>query len=148
MPTISELREYAPFEEGMSGISTRFAFKTLTETFNANANAGEMAADPVLLAEVLEDRIKKDGQIPQGEKDRLVGFLRSKIMPEYADFIVGEITAAFTGANDEMCQNMFDRYINMADAWLNDETFNDKGQTGDVLVKALEKSLKSKARQC
>lgn len=149
VPTISELREYAPLEEGMSGISTRFAFKTLTETFNANANAGEMAADPVLLAEVLEDRIKKDGQIPQGEKDRLVGFLRSKIMPEYAEFIVGEITAAFTGANDEMCQNMFDRYINMADAWLNDETFNDKGQTGDVLGKeALERKLSEIEKPC
>lgn len=135
VPTIGELRKYAPQDEGMSGISTRFAFKTLTETFNARANEGEHCADPVLLMEVLEDRIKKDGRISDDKKEKYLGFIKEYLAPEYAEFITREITAAFTGASDEMCQNMFDRYINMADAWISDEEFNDKSITGKVLTR-------------
>lgn len=136
VPTIGELRKYAPQDEGMNGISTRFAFKTLTETFNARVNEGEQAADPVLLMEVLEQRIKADGRIKDDQKAKYLGFIKTYLAPEYAEFITREITSAFTGASDEMCQNMFDRYINMADAWISDEEFNDKGVTGKVLSRA------------
>lgn len=141
-PTIGELRKYAPLDEGMSGISTRFAFKTLTETFNKNANEGEIAADPVLLMEVLEDRIKKDGRISDDQKERLIGYIADNLMPEYVEFITKEIVEAFTGTNDDVCQNMFDRYIAMADAWINAEDYNDKGISGKVLKKAdIERKL-------
>lgn len=133
VPTIGELKKYAPLDEGMNGVSTRFAFKTLTETFNARANEGERAADPVLMMEVLEKRIKSDGRISDDKKEKYLGFIKDYMVPEYAEFITREITTAFTGASDDMCQNMFDRYINMADAWISDEEFNDKGVTGKVL---------------
>ena len=42
----------------MTGISTRFAYKTLSETFNYDAT--EIAADPVHLMYVLEQAIKRD----------------------------------------------------------------------------------------
>ena len=56
-------------------------------------------------------------------------------MPEYGAFIAEEISEAFTNASDGMCQNMFDRYIAMANAWIMDDTFNDKAITGQVMGK-------------
>lgn len=146
VPTIGELRqnlrEKAPTEEGMSGISTRFAFKTLTEAFNAKANDGEMGVDPILLMETLENRIIEDGTISENDKQKYIGFIRDDLMPEYSSFLREEISEAFTDASDVMCQNMFDRYIKMAIAWIDNEPFNDKGVTGQVLGKdELERKL-------
>ena len=42
---------FAGVDEGMNGISTRFAFKVLSETFNHDTE--EIAADPVHLMYVL-----------------------------------------------------------------------------------------------
>jgi serine protein kinase len=139
VPTIGELRKsvraVAPTEEGMSGISTRFAFKTLTETFNSRANEGELGADPILLMETLENRIVEDGKISDANTEKYIGFITNDLMPEYGAFIAEEISEAFTNASDGMCQNMFDRYIAMANAWIMDDTFNDKAITGQVMGK-------------
>lgn len=143
VPTITELKQLAPLEEGMSGISTRFAFKTLTETFNKNANEGEIAADPLLLMEVLAERIREDGRISAEQEEKLTTFIADKLMPEYMEDITKEIVSAFTGTNDDMCQNMFDRYVDLADSWIHNETFNDKSLTGRVLNRnEIDKKLK------
>ena len=50
--TMQEYRDHAGVDEGMDGISTRFAFKILSATYNHDTQ--EVAADPVHLMYVLE----------------------------------------------------------------------------------------------
>lgn len=142
VPSIRYLHDNAPLEQGMSGISTRFAFKTLTETFNSRATEGEYGADPLLMFETLERRIHADEKISADDKAKYIGFINNHLREVYMDFVGEEITEAFTNASDEMCQNIFDRYIEMASAWVDGETYNDKSVTGDVLNRAaLEQRL-------
>ncbi|MGE0673371.1 MAG: PrkA family serine protein kinase, partial [Methylibium sp.] len=53
-----EYRDYAGVDEGMSGISTRFAFKILSKVFNFDSS--EVAANPVHLMYVLEQQIERE----------------------------------------------------------------------------------------
>ena len=53
-----EYRDYAGVDEGMSGISTRFAFKILSKVFNFDQT--EIAANPVHLMYVLEQQIERE----------------------------------------------------------------------------------------
>ena len=56
--TMQEYRDTAGVDEGMDGISTRFAYKVLSATFNHSSN--EVAADPVHLMYVLEQAIRRE----------------------------------------------------------------------------------------
>lgn len=57
-----EYRDYAGVDEGMNGLSTRFAFKILSRVFNFDH--AEVAANPVHLFYVLEQQIERE-QFPQ-----------------------------------------------------------------------------------
>ncbi len=59
--TVQEYRDAAGIDEGMTGISTRFAFKVLSETFNYDTM--EVGADPVHLMYILEMAIRRE-QMP------------------------------------------------------------------------------------
>ena len=56
--SVQEYRDAAGVDEGMTGVSTRFAFKVLSETFNYDTE--EIAADPVHLMYVLEQAVKRE----------------------------------------------------------------------------------------
>jgi len=56
--SMQEYRDTAGVDEGMTGVSTRFAFKVLSQTFNHDTK--EVAADPVHLMYVLEHAIKRE----------------------------------------------------------------------------------------
>ncbi len=58
-----EYRDYAGVDEGMSGISTRFAFKILSKVFNFDP--AEVAANPVHLMYVLEQQIEREQFPPE-----------------------------------------------------------------------------------
>ena len=53
--SVQEYRDYAGIDEGMTGMSTRFAYKVLSAVFNYDQT--EIAANPVHLMYVLEQRI-------------------------------------------------------------------------------------------
>ncbi|WP_294768942.1 PrkA family serine protein kinase, partial [uncultured Rhodoferax sp.] len=53
-----EYRDYAGMDEGMNGVSTRFAFKILSKVFNFDS--AEVAANPVHLMYVLEQQIERE----------------------------------------------------------------------------------------
>jgi hypothetical protein len=55
---VDEYREAAGKEEGMNGLSTRFAFKILSETFNLRPD--EVQANPIDLMYVLEEALKRE----------------------------------------------------------------------------------------
>ena len=126
--SIQEYREAAGVAEGMSGISTRFAFKVLSETFNYDSE--EIAADPVHLMYVLEQAIKRE-QYPKEVEERYLDFVKSMLAPRYAEFIGREIQKAYIESYSEYGQNLFDRYIAYADAWIEEQDFKD-ADTGQV----------------
>src|SRR3546814_18293052 len=76
--SLQEYRDAAGVDEGMSGISTRFAFKALSATFNHDTN--EIAADPVHLMYVLEAMVRQE-QFPAEVEARYLGFIKGELAP-------------------------------------------------------------------
>ena len=124
-----EYRDAAGVDEGMTGVSTRFAFKVLSETFNHDTN--EVAADPVHLMYVLEQSIKREQFAEETEKQYLE-FIKGELGPKYAETLGNEIQKAYLESYSEYGQNLFDRYICYADAWIEDQDFKD-ADTGQML---------------
>ncbi|MDW4549890.1 PrkA family serine protein kinase [Defluviimonas sp. D31] len=123
-----EYRDAAGVDEGMNGISTRFAFKVLSETFNHDTE--EVAADPVHLLYVLEQAVKRE-QFPDDTEGRYLGFMKDVLAPRYAEFIGNEIQKAYLESYADYGQNLFDRYIAYADAWIEDQDYKDP-DTGQI----------------
>ncbi|MCW1384517.1 MULTISPECIES: PrkA family serine protein kinase [unclassified Novosphingobium] len=127
--SLQEYRDAAGVDEGMSGISTRFAFKALSATFNHDTI--EIAADPVHLMYVLEGMIRQE-QFPAETEARYLEFVKGELAPRYAEFIGNEIQKAYLESYNDYGQNLFDRYVAYADAWIEDLDFKDP-DTGQLL---------------
>ncbi|MBI5899184.1 MAG: PrkA family serine protein kinase [Rhodocyclales bacterium] len=124
-----EYRDYAGVDEGMTGLSTRFAFKILSKVFNFDHR--EVAANPVHLMYVLEQQIEQEQFAPELEQ-RYLGFIKEFLAPRYAEFIGKEIQTAYLESYSEYGQNIFDRYVTYADFWIQDQEFRDPN-TGEIL---------------
>ena len=122
-----EYRDYAGVDEGMNGLSTRFAFKILSRVFNYDQS--EIAANPVHLLYVLEQQIEQE-QFPQEVQDKYLSFIKEFLVPNYVDFIGKEIQTAYLESYSEYGQNIFDRYVTYADFWIQDQDFRDP-ETGE-----------------
>jgi serine protein kinase len=127
--TVQEYRDAAGVDEGMDGISTRFAFKTLSNTFNFDTQ--EVAADPVHLMYVIEQAVRRE-QFPEEAEKKLLGFIKGDLAPRYAEFIGNEIQKAYLESYGDYGQNLFDRYVAYADAWIEDQDFKDP-DTGQLM---------------
>ncbi|SFF63637.1 putative serine protein kinase, PrkA [Fontimonas thermophila] len=125
--SIQEYRDYAGVDEGMDGMSTRFAYKVLSATFNYDQT--EVAANPVHLMYVLEQRILRE-HLPEDKKRRYLEFIKAWLAPRYAEFIGKEIQTAYLESYSEYGQNIFDRYVTFADYWIQDEDYRDP-ETGE-----------------
>jgi serine protein kinase len=128
-----EYRDSAGLEEGMDGASTRFAFKVLAATFNHDTI--EVAADPVHLMYVLEQSIRRE-QLPEESEKRYLEFIKGELAPRYAEFIGAEIQKAYLESYHDYGQNLFDRYVAYADAWIEDQDYKDP-DTGQLLNREL-----------
>ncbi|MBR0565863.1 PrkA family serine protein kinase [Azoarcus sp. L1K30] len=127
--SFQEYRDYAGVDEGMTGLSTRFAFKVLSRVFNFDHR--EVAANPVHLMYVLEQQIEQEQYQPEAEA-RYLGFIKEFLAPRYAEFIGKEIQTAYLESYSEYGQNIFDRYVIYADFWIQDQEFRDPN-TGEIL---------------
>ena len=127
--SIQEYRDNAGVDEGMDGLSTRFAFKILSKVFNFDAS--EVAANPVHLLYVLEKQIEQE-QFPGELRDKYMNFLKEFITPRYIEFIGKEIQTAYLESYSQYGQNIFDRYITYADLWIQDQDFRNP-ETGENL---------------
>ncbi|RWM89771.1 MAG: PrkA family serine protein kinase [Mesorhizobium sp.] len=127
--SVQEYRDAAGVDEGMTGVSTRFAFKILSQTFNYDTK--EVAADPVHLMYILEEAIKRE-QFPKETEAAYLDFIKSELATRYAEFIGHEIQKAYLESYSEYGQNLFDRYIAYADAWIEDQDYKDP-DTGQIL---------------
>ncbi|HAT8183349.1 TPA: PrkA family serine protein kinase [Legionella pneumophila] len=128
-----EYRDFAGVDEGMSGISTRFAFKILSKVFNFDHT--EVAANPVHLMYVLERQIEQE-QFPQELHETFLNFIKEYLATKYVDFIGKEIQTAYLESYSEYGQNIFDRYITYADFWIQDQDYRDP-DTGEIFDRAL-----------
>jgi serine protein kinase len=131
--SLQEYKDTAGVEEGMDGASTRFAFKVLAATFNHDTT--EIAADPVHLMYVLEQSIRRD-QMPAETEKRYLEFIKGELAPRYAEFIGNEIQKAYLESYHDYGQNLFDRYVSYADAWIEDIDHKD-ADTGQLLNREL-----------
>ena len=124
-----EYRDFAGVDEGMTGLSTRFAFKILSKVFNFDHR--EVAANPVHLMYVLEQQIEQEQFLPELEQ-RYLGIIKEFLAPHYAKFIGKEIQTAYLESYSEYGQNIFDRYVVYADFWIQDQEYRDPN-TGEIL---------------
>ncbi|MCS6208189.1 PrkA family serine protein kinase [Shewanella baltica] len=127
-----EYRDYAGVDEGMNGLSTRFAFKILSRVFNFDHS--EIAANPVHLFYVLERQIEQE-QFPGDTAERYLEFLKGYLIPKYVEFIGKEIQTAYLESYSEYGQNIFDRYVTYADFWIQDQEYRDP-ETGQLFDRA------------
>lgn len=130
--SIIEYKDLAGVDEGMSGISTRFAFKILSQTFNYDAD--EISADPVHLMYVIEQAIKRE-QYSKDTEDSYMEFVKEHLSKKYAEFIGNEIQKAYIDSYSEYGQNIFDRYVEYADHWIDETDYRDP-DTGQMWNRA------------
>ena len=101
-----------------------------------------MAADPVHLFYVLDRAIRRE-QYPDEIEEAYLDHIKTELTPRYVEFIGYEIQKAYLESYSDYGQNLFDRYIAYADAWIEDQDYKDP-DTGqmfdrDVLESELEK---------
>lgn len=123
-----EYRDYAGVDEGMTGLSTRFAFKILSKVFNFDHS--EIAANPVHLLYVLEQQIEQE-QFPTEIAETYLSHIKGYLAPKYVEFIGKEIQTAYLESYREYGQNIFDRYVIYADYWIQDQEYRDP-DTGEI----------------
>lgn len=131
-PRAKPLQEYkddAGVNEGMEGLSTRFAFKILSKTFNFDHV--EVAANPIHLMYVLKNAIAEE-QFPEDREIELMDILDGVLSPKYHEFLEKDITASFLDSFSDLCQNVFESYFYWADAWVSDADYRDR-DTGVLL---------------
>jgi len=127
--SLQEYKDAAGVDEGMNGLSTRFAFKILSKVFNFDPS--EVAANPVHLLYVLEQQIEQEQFQPE-QQDKYLGFIKEYLAPRYVEFIGKEIQTAYLESYAEYGQNIFDRYVTYADFWIQDQEYRDP-ETGEIL---------------
>ncbi|QNM95785.1 PrkA family serine protein kinase [Chitinimonas koreensis] len=120
--SIQEYRDFAGVDEGMDGLSTRWAFKILSKVFNFDHS--EVAANPVHLLYVLEQQVEREQYAPETEQ-RYLAYIKEYLAGRYVEFIGKEIQTAYLESYSEYGQNIFDRYVTFADFWIQDQEYRD-----------------------
>jgi serine protein kinase len=132
-----ELKDRASLAEGMNGLSTRFAYKVLSKTFNFDPE--ETAANPVHLINIITSQIKKQNY--DNETKTLYMNIIQYEAEEYRKFLEREIKKAYLESYDDYGQNIFDRYVTYAELWLEDEDYRNPDTNELIPAERLEDYL-------
>ncbi|NLW48811.1 MAG: PrkA family serine protein kinase [Firmicutes bacterium] len=124
---IVELREEAN-REGMTGISTRFIMKSLDITL---AESETNCINPLSVLETMIKQVK-ELSIAEDERKRYLGFLQDILRKEYHKILETEVTKAFIHGYQEQAQDLFNNYLDHAEAYANRAKIKDKN-TGEEL---------------
>jgi serine protein kinase len=127
--SIQEYRDEAGINEGMNGISTRFAFKILSKVFNFDSE--EIAANPVHLLYVLEQEVIKL-MLPRETEEKYLNIIKSVLASRYAEFIADEIQKAYIESYSTYGQNIFEKYVLYADYWMQNNDYRDP-DSGEIM---------------
>src|SRR3546814_18743251 len=65
------------------------------------------------------------------QEKKYLDFIKSELAPRYAEFIGNEVQKAYLESYHDYGQNLFDRYISYADAWIEEQDFKDP-DTGQI----------------
>ena len=65
-----------------------------------------------------------------------MGFIKERLIPEYSEFIGNEIQTAYLESYDDYGQNLFDRYVEYADHWMQEIDFKDP-DTGNLFDRTI-----------
>jgi serine protein kinase len=84
---------------------------------------------------VLEQALRRE-QLGADTEKRYLEFIKAELASRYAEFIGNEIQKAYLESYHDYGQNLFDRYIDYADAWIEDQDFKDP-DTGQLLNRDL-----------
>jgi serine protein kinase len=131
------------YPEGMSGVHTRWAFKALSATFNYNAKQPgfKPEGNPVHLLAVLDEHLSKDKSMAADVVAKCRKFIEGDLKPRFAQALGKDIKASYQDSYGEYGQNVFDRYVILADVWLQEQDYRDP-DSGEVLDRAaIEKEL-------
>jgi len=124
---VMELREEAG-REGMTGISTRFIMKALD---SALSDSEHNCINPLSVMECLIKEVKEMA-IPEDLKKKYLGFLQDSIKKEYHQILEKEVTKAFIHGYREQAQDLFNNYLDHAEAFVNKTKLKDPN-TGEEL---------------
>jgi serine protein kinase len=83
----------------------------------------------------VEQAVRRE-QMPEDTESRWIEFLKEELSPRYAEFIGNEIQKAYLESYHDYGQNLFDRYVAYADAWIEDIDFKDT-DTGQLMNREL-----------
>lgn len=117
-----EYKDAAGNDEGMSGMSTRFAFKVLSAVYDLRPE--EVQANPIDLMYVIEEAVRKEN-LPQETTEKYLSFVKEHLHARYFEFLEKELRTAYLESYRSFGQNMFERYVLFAEAWLADEQCRD-----------------------
>lgn len=120
--SLEEYRSHAGIEEGMAGMSTRFAFKVLSAVYDLRPE--EQQANPIDLMFVIEEAVRKEA-LPEETHNKLMTYIKDFLQPKYFEFVEKELRTAYLESYRSFGQNMFERYVLFADAWLEDSQCRD-----------------------
>jgi len=124
---VMELKEEAG-REGMTGISTRFIMKALD---SALSDSEHNCINPLSVMESLIKEVKEMAA-PEDLKKRYLGFLQDSIKKEYHQILEKEVTKAFIHGYREQAQDLFNNYLDHAEAFVNKTKLKDPN-TGEEL---------------
>ena len=84
---------------------------------------------------VLETAIKRE-QFPEETEQRLLGYIKDYLAVRYAEDVGNEIQKAYLESYNEYGQNLFDRYIDYADHWIQNIDYKDP-DTGNLFDRSI-----------
>ncbi|SHJ76487.1 PrkA family serine protein kinase [Paramaledivibacter caminithermalis] len=138
---IFELKEEAP-REGMTGISTRFIMKVLDHSI---AESEHNCINPI---SVLETFVKAVKELSIGEdtKKKYLNFLQNTIKKEYHKILESEVTKAFIHGYKEQAEDLFNNYLDHAEAFVNkskikDESTGEELEPDEEFLKSIEEKI-------
>lgn len=138
--SITEYKDEAGIAEGMDGMSTRFAYKVLSKVYNKNPD--EVSANPIDLMNVLLVEIEKE-RFPKEKEEKLKNFITGVLRNKYYHSLEKQIRTAIISSSDEYCQNLFNRYVALANDWLEDQDYRDPKTGIQLNVEQINQELSS-----
>ena len=118
---IEDLREESS-DEGMKGISTRFIMKAID---NALTDSDKNIITPIAIIDSVIKQVKE--QIINEEfKTKCLEIIQQTVREEYLKILETEIAKAFISAYSEQAQNLFDTYLDNAEAYTTRQKMKDK----------------------
>ncbi|WP_105614225.1 PrkA family serine protein kinase [Vallitalea okinawensis] len=138
---VIELKEEAT-REGMTGISPRFIMKAIDETI---AESEHNCINPIAILETMIKSVK-ELTINEETKKNYLNFLQNVVKKEYSKILESEVTKAFIHGYKEQAEDLFNNYLDHAEAYVNKTRIKDRS-TGEeldpdeVFLKSIESQI-------